>query len=125
MFKNKKPGLPLWDRADIWVSYELALLIKNDISNNISIDLSSKENVLTFSSPLTRTTNTIGINLTNYSTTGNDINYLLKTGGTMSGLLTVPNITLGSNGKINSYDDYHYIQISQPTDTLTIQCESK
>ena len=39
----------------------------------------------------------------------------------MSGLLTVPNITLGSNGKINSYDDYHYIQISQPTDTLTIQ----
>ncbi len=32
-----------------------------------------------------------------------------------------PNITLGSNGKINSYDDYHYIQISQPTDTLTIQ----
>ena len=31
------------------------------------------------------------------------------------------NITLGSNGKINSSDDYHYIQISQPTDTLTIQ----
>ena len=32
-----------------------------------------------------------------------------------------PNITLGSGGRINSYDDYHYIQISQPTDTLTIQ----
>ncbi len=39
----------------------------------------------------------------------------------MTGAWTVPNITLGSGGKINSYDDYHYIQISQPTDTLTIQ----
>ncbi len=39
----------------------------------------------------------------------------------MTGLLTVPNITLGSNGKIISCDDYHCIQRSQPTDTLTIQ----
>jgi hypothetical protein len=35
-----------------------------------------------------------------------------------AGKLTVNHITLGSNGKINSADDYHYIQISQPTDTL-------
>jgi hypothetical protein len=54
-------------------------------------------------------------------TSGTDPAYLLKTGGTLTGALTVPNITLGSGGKINSYDDYHYIQISQPTDTLTIQ----
>jgi len=47
--------------------------------------------------------------------------YLQLAGGNMTGALTVPNITLGSNGKINSYDDYHYIEISQPTDTLTIQ----
>ena len=39
----------------------------------------------------------------------------------ISGILTVSNITLESNGKINSSDDYHYIQISQPTDTLTLQ----
>ena len=38
--------------------------------------LNTKENILTFSSPLTRTTNTIGINLANYSTTGTDTNYL-------------------------------------------------
>lgn len=29
MFKNKKPGPPLWGRADICLSYELALLKKN------------------------------------------------------------------------------------------------
>ena len=40
---------------------------------------------------------------------------------TINGSLSVPNITLGSGGKINSYDDYHYIQINQPTNTLTIQ----
>ena len=49
--------------------------------------LNAKEAILTFSSPLTRTTNTIGINLSSYSTTGNDANYLLKTGGTMTGAL--------------------------------------
>jgi hypothetical protein len=59
--------------------------------------------------------------LSSYSTSGNDANYVLKSGSTMTGALTVPNITLGSGGKINSADDYHYIQISQPTDTLTIQ----
>ncbi len=36
-------------------------------------------------------------------------------------LFNVNNITLASNGKMNSSDDYHCIQISQPTDTLTIQ----
>jgi hypothetical protein len=47
--------------------------------------LNAKEAILTFSSPLTRTTNTIGINLSTYSTTGTDTNYLLKTGGTLTG----------------------------------------
>jgi hypothetical protein len=84
--------------------------------------LNTKEQILSFTAPLTRTTNTIGINLSSYSTTGSDINYLKLNGTTpMTGTLNVPNITLGSGGKINSYDDYHYIQISQPTDTLTIQ----
>jgi hypothetical protein len=89
--------------------------------NTINSTLATKENALTFTAPLTRTTNTIGINLSQYSTSGSDTNYVLKSGSTMTGALTVPNITLGSNGKINSYDDYHYIQISQPTNTLTIQ----
>jgi hypothetical protein len=53
-------------------------------TNNL---LNAKEAILTFSSPLTRTTNTIGINLSSYSTTGNDTSYLLKTGGTMTGAL--------------------------------------
>ena len=53
-------------------------------TNNL---LNAKEATLTFSSPLTRTTNTIGINLSSYSTTGTDANYLLKTGGTMTGVL--------------------------------------
>ncbi len=35
--------------------------------------------------------------------------------------VVVPIITLGSAGKIDSVDDYHYIQIDQPNDTLTIQ----
>jgi hypothetical protein len=50
--------------------------------------LNAKEQILTFSSPLTRSTNTIGINLSSYSTTGNDTNYVLKSGSTMTGLLT-------------------------------------
>ena len=84
--------------------------------------LNTKENALTFSSPLTRTTNTIGINLANYSTTGNDTNYLLKTGGTMTGDLTVNNISLPSNGVIKCNDLYHYIELgSYPLDTTTIQ----
>ena len=54
-------------------------------SNNLQTNINTKENILTFSSPLTRTTNTIGINLGSYSTTGTDTNYLLKTGGTLTG----------------------------------------
>ena len=66
-------------------------------TNNL---LNAKEAVLTFSSPLTRTTNTIGINLGSYSTTGNDANYLLKTGGTMSGQIS--GITILNANTINS-----------------------
>ena len=51
-------------------------------ANNL---LNAKEAALTFSSPLTRTTNTIGINLSSYSTTAtNDATYLKLTGGTMA-----------------------------------------
>ncbi len=39
----------------------------------------------------------------------------------MTGALNVPSITLESNVKSNSSDDYHYIQISQPKDTATFQ----
>ena len=35
--------------------------------------------------------------------------------------LNVNNITLSTTGKINSYDDYHYIQISQPDGIVKIQ----
>ena len=56
-------------------------------TNNL---LNAKEAILTFSTPLTRTTNTIGINLGSYSTTGTDTSYLLKTGGTLTGTLTLP-----------------------------------
>ena len=69
-------------------------------TNNL---LSAKEANLTFSSPLTRTTNTIGINLSSYSTTGNDANYLLKTGGSMTGDLNIeklnPIVSIKSTGE--------------------------
>ena len=40
--------------------------------------------------------------------------------GEISGVY-IPNITLSSTGKINCVDDYHYIQLDQTTDTLTLQ----
>ena len=46
----------------------------------------------------------------------------LTTGNkTISGNLTVNNITLSSTGKINCVDDNHYIQLNQTNDTLTLQ----
>ena len=74
-------------------------------TNNL---LNAKEAILTFSSPLTRTTNTIGINLSSYSTTGNDTNYVLKSGSTMTGTLngttiyTTGNVGVGTNNNIAS-----------------------
>jgi hypothetical protein len=70
-------------------SYATNANLTTNYYNKTSTDtlLNAKENTLTFSSPLTRTTNTIGINLSAYSTTGTDTNYLLKTGGTMTGAL--------------------------------------
>jgi len=62
-----------------------------------------------------------GITSLNYGNITGVPDFLLKSGGILSGSLTVPNITLGVGGKINSVDDYHYIHINQPTDTLTIQ----
>jgi len=63
--------------------------------------LAAKEQILTFSSPLTRTTNTIGINLSSYSTTGTDPNFLKLAGGTMTGDLTGTTIT---GTKVNCSD---------------------
>jgi len=64
--------------------------ITNNYYNKTSTDtlLNAKEQILTFLSPLTRTTNTISINLGSYSTTGTDPNFLKLIGGTMTGLLT-------------------------------------
>ena len=71
--------------------------------------------------------------VTHFSYAGNNQNYIrgklnidqddLFVGGSIntSGNLTVSNITLSSNGKINCVDDYHYIQLDQTTDTLTLQ----
>jgi hypothetical protein len=78
---NKPSTFPA-DMSIIYTKNEV-----NNISNVLQTNINTKENILTFSSPLTRTTNTIGINLASYSTTGNDANYLLKTGGDISGTL--------------------------------------
>jgi len=59
--------------------------------------LIAKEAILTFSSPLTRLTNTISINLSNYSTTGTDTNYLLKTGGQLTGNLGIGTTQYSTN----------------------------
>ena len=76
---------------------------KNDISNNISIDLSAyvlktnfnniidtqnatlntKEQILTFNSPLTRTSNSVSINLSDYAL-NNSLNASNITSGTLS-----------------------------------------
>jgi hypothetical protein len=51
-------------------------------------NLNLKENILTFSSPLTRSTNAIGIDLSAYSTTTtNNSTYLRLSGGQMSGTI--------------------------------------
>ena len=91
---NKPTTFPA-DMTNIYSKIETNNLITNtsnytlNASNALQANINAKEAILTFSSPLTRTTNTIGINLGSYSTTGNDANYLLKTGGTMTGTLTM------------------------------------
>ena len=73
--------------------------------------LASKENVLTFSAPLTRTTNTIGINLGSYSQTGADANYIKITGGTISsGTLSFGTRIL--DNLIQLYSNTYYIGIN-------------
>jgi len=104
----------------------------NILVNRINSIQTSSSSPLTFNSPLSVSANAVSIDLSSYLTSSTasttyltqanaTSTYLAKSGGTLTGALTVPNITLGSGGKINSYDDYHFIQISQPTDTLTIQ----
>jgi len=75
-------------------------------TNNL---LNAKEQILTFTAPLTRTTNTIGINLSSYSTTGTDASYLLKTGGTLTGTLNGTTINASTSlqeGAINLTSKY-------------------
>ena len=69
---------------------------------------------MTFNSPLTRTANTIGINLGSYSTTGNDANYLLKSGGTITG-----NLTLNSSLFMSSTQAINFSKT--PTSTWIIE----
>jgi hypothetical protein len=67
-----------------------------NISNILLTNINTKESILSFTAPLTRTTNTIEINLASYSTTGTDTNYVLKSGGTMTGQLIL-STTTGNN----------------------------
>jgi len=62
-------------------------------SNITNIDYNKiNVNPLTFISPLSKdVNNNVSINLGSYSTTGSDTNYILKTGGIMSGSLNISN----------------------------------
>ena len=89
-----KPSTFAVDMTNIYTKTEVnGLTTLTNFYNKTSTDtlLNAKEAVLTFSSPLTRTTNTIGINLSAYSTTGTDTNYLLKTGGNITGNVGIGN----------------------------------
>jgi hypothetical protein len=77
-------------------------LSSNSSTNVISVDLSSRENVLTFAAPLLRTTNNISLNessittLTNfYNKTNSDARYLQLTGGNMTGILRATQLISG------------------------------
>jgi hypothetical protein len=78
--------------------------ITNNYYNKASTDtlLNAKEQILIFSSPLTRLTNTIGINLSAYSTSGTDTAYVLKSGSTMTGNLTTGTILTIGGGLVAS-----------------------
>jgi hypothetical protein len=86
--------------------------LTNNYYNRTSTDtlLNAKEQILSFTAPLTRSTNTIGISLSSYSTTGTDTNYLLKTGGTMTGAITNTSSTAST---------FNYINISHSTGKIT------
>ena len=89
-------------------------------------NVNTKENILSFTSPLIRTSNNISIDLSLYDTIAlrNSAlgSYLPKTGGTLTGPLTTGNITIsGTTGRLNVVDDYHYIEFSQSSDITTIQ----
>jgi hypothetical protein len=59
-------------------------------TSSLTSGLASKQDTLSFSSPLIKTETNITINLGSYSTTGNAPNYYLKTGGTLNGNLAIP-----------------------------------
>ena len=79
----------------------------NKTGSTVTIDLSSKENVLTFNSPLTRTTNTIGINLNSYPT--------------YSALAASNYINNNTNGLINYYNKQEINNISNFNSNYTSQ----
>jgi hypothetical protein len=82
--------------------------LANNYYNKTTTDtlLNAKENTLSFTSPLTRSVDTIGINLGSYSTTGTDTNYVLKTGATMTGALTNTSSTPST---------FNYLNINHPS----------
>ena len=81
----------------VYISSNVLNSTLTNTSNTLKGFIDTKENILTFDLPLTRTTNTIGINLGSYSTTGNDANYLLKSGGIMTGAInSITNVGIGT-----------------------------
>ncbi len=70
-------------------------------------NLNLKENALTFSSPLTRTTNTIGINLSGYATTTALASYLPLAGGTLTGQLNITHASTAANAAAGGFYVYN------------------
>ena len=99
-----KPSTFAADMTNIYSKNETSNLITST-SNALQTNINTKEAILTFSNPLTRNTNTISINLSSYSTTGNDTNYLLKTGGTMTGTLNMTTGCLKITGNVSNPGD--------------------
>ena len=50
-------------------------------SNALKANIDTKQDIFTVSLPLNKTGTNVSINLGSYSTTGNDPNYLLRSGG--------------------------------------------
>ena len=98
------------------------------------INFGSYQPVLTFTQPLSVSGNTVSINLTSYSTTGSDTNYL-KINGTNS-MATNANITLSGTGTFTGIHsgngagitniDYNNISTNKPNITsITINTETR
>ena len=87
--------------------------------NNIYTKTETNNLISNSSNYTLNASNALQTNINN--TNSNFANYLPKSGGTISGLLTTGNITIsGQIGRLNIVDDFHYIEFSQATDTTTI-----